>query len=227
MLKGRGVKPKVEIEPAEGLLNFGNIIVGETYEKTFKIMNVSSFEVKFVLESQVFGIENRKKSVPFLMIPQTASIPANETYEVKIVFQPDFASNHFFDVLKIAIPNQQKEHFVYLRGQSHERQLAARIYEPFEKRPIEELRGNYEKPLDLLNQPNLSGSKQRLVLTYLRDEEAIKYVDYKFKSDQNRVRQIAISSCRLTDIKMEKPCSFEINPKVSSTPPFQTVFVGG
>ena len=128
MLKGRGVKPKVEIEPAEGLLSFGNIIVGEVYEKTFKIMNVSSFAVKFHLESQVFGIENKKKSVPFLMIPQTATIEANQTYEVKIVFQPDFASNHFFDVLKIAIPNQQKEHFIFLRGQSHERQLAARIY---------------------------------------------------------------------------------------------------
>jgi hypothetical protein len=48
----------------------------------------------------------------------------------------------------------------------------------------------------------------------MRDEEAIKY-DYKFKADQNRIRQIAISSCRLTDIKMEKPSSFEIIPRVS------------
>jgi hypothetical protein len=58
------------------------------------------------------------------------------------------------------------------------------------------------------------GGKQRLVLAYMRDEEAIKY-EYKFKADQNRIRQIAISSCRLTDVKMEKPCSFEITPKVS------------
>jgi hypothetical protein len=48
----------------------------------------------------------------------------------------------------------------------------------------------------------------------MRDEEAIKY-EYKFKADQNRIRQIAISSCRLTDIKMEKPSSFEIIPRVS------------
>jgi len=36
-MKGTGVRPEVKIEPAEGLLNFGNIIVGETFEKTFKI----------------------------------------------------------------------------------------------------------------------------------------------------------------------------------------------
>lgn len=58
------------------------------------------------------------------------------------------------------------------------------------------------------------GGKQRLVLAYMRDEEAIKY-EYKFKADQNRIRQIAISSCRLTDVKMEKPCSFEITPKAN------------
>jgi len=152
-MKGCGVRPEVTIEPEEGLLNFGNIIVGETYEKSFKIKNVSSFAVKFQLLSQVFGIENRKKQVPFLMIPQTATIPAKETYEVKIVFQPDFASNHFFDMLLIDIPNQVEPKQVYLRGQAHERQLSVRVYEPFDWRPAEELKRNYEKPLELLNQP--------------------------------------------------------------------------
>lgn len=46
-MKGCGVRPEVNIEPAEGLLSFGNIVVGETYEKSFKIKNVSSFTVKF------------------------------------------------------------------------------------------------------------------------------------------------------------------------------------
>ena len=46
-LKGCGVRPEVSIEPEEGLLNFGNIIVGEIYEKSFKIKNISYFAVKF------------------------------------------------------------------------------------------------------------------------------------------------------------------------------------
>ena len=40
------------------------------------------------------------------MIPNTATIPANEEYEVKILFQPDHVSDDFFDVLVIDIPNQ-------------------------------------------------------------------------------------------------------------------------
>jgi hypothetical protein len=48
-MKGCGVRPEVSIEPEEGLLNFGNILVGEVYEKTFKIKNVSSFAVRFEL----------------------------------------------------------------------------------------------------------------------------------------------------------------------------------
>jgi len=126
--------------------------------------------------------------VPFLMIPQVATIAANETYEVKIVFQPDFASNHFFDMLLIDIPNQINPKHIYLRGQSHDRQLSVRIYEPFDWRPKEELKRNYEKPLELLNATAVaSGEKKRIVLQYLRDEEAITY-EYKFKADQNRIR---------------------------------------
>jgi hypothetical protein len=79
--------------------------VGEIYEKSFKIKNLSSFTVKFELLSQVFGVENRKKQVPFLLVPQTGTIGVNKTYEVKIVFQPDFASSQFFDMLLIDIPN--------------------------------------------------------------------------------------------------------------------------
>ncbi len=41
MIKGIGVRPEVAIEPEEGLVAFGNILVNETVEKAFKIKNVS------------------------------------------------------------------------------------------------------------------------------------------------------------------------------------------
>lgn len=57
------------------------------------------------------------------------------------------------------------------------------MFEPFDWRPAEELKRNYEKPLELLNVPSLAaGQKQRVLLEYMRDEEAIKY-EYKFKAD--------------------------------------------
>jgi hypothetical protein len=153
-MKGCGVRPEVNIEPEEGLLSFGNLLVGETVEKTFKIKNISSFSVKFNLVTEAYGVTNKKKEVPFLLVPSTATIGAKETYEVKIVFQPDYVNNNFFEVLLIDIPNQIKPKRVYLRGQAFDRQMAVRVYEPFEWRPLEELRKNYEKPLELINVPS-------------------------------------------------------------------------
>ena len=115
-LKGTGVRPEVNITPDTGLLAFGNCILGEYVEKTFEIKNVSSFPVHFKLISQVSGVENRKKSLPFTMVPNEGTIGAKATYEVKIIFQPDFISNDFFDVLLIDIPNQIKPKSIYLRG---------------------------------------------------------------------------------------------------------------
>ncbi len=181
-MKGCGVRPEVNIEPEEGLLQFGNVLVGETVEKTFKIKNVSSFAVKFNLKTECAGVTNKKKEVPFLLIPSTATIGAKETYEVKIIFQPDYVNNNFFEILLIDIPNQIKPKRVYLRGQSFDRQLAVRVFEPFEWRPLEELKKNYEKPLELINVPVTINQKQRIVLDFMRDEEAIKH-EYKFRSE--------------------------------------------
>ena len=213
-MKGCGVRPEVNIEPEDGLLQFGNVLVGETVEKVFKIKNISSFAVKFSLKSECSGVQNKKKEVPFLLIPQTATIGPKETYEVKIVFQPDQVNNNFFEILLIDIPNQIKPKRVYLRGQAFDRQLAVRVFEPFEWRPLEELRRNYEKPLELINTPVSTNQKQRFVLEFMRDEQAIKH-EYKFRAEQNRKRIVCISSCRLMDIKMEKAGNYELTPRVS------------
>lgn len=118
-LKGTGVRPEVNITPQDGLINFGNVLVGEAFEKTFTIKNISSFPVNFNLLSQVSGVENIKKKLPFILIPSQGTIMANADYEVKIVFQPDNVNNQFFDVLLIDIPNQINAKSVYIRGQSY------------------------------------------------------------------------------------------------------------
>jgi len=150
-LKGTGVRPEVNITPDDGLLQFGNVLVGETNEKTFTIKNVSSFPVNFNLLSQVCGVENKAKKLPFVLIPSQGTIKAHEEYEVKIIFQPDNVNNQFFDVLLIDIPNQVNAKSVYLRGQSYTRQMFVRDYVPFEWRPLDELRRRYEEPLSLFS----------------------------------------------------------------------------
>ena len=68
----------------------------------------------------------------------------------------------------------------------------------------------------------LAGQKQRIVLEFMRDEEAIKH-EYKFRAEQNRKRLIALSSCRLMDIKLEKAGAYELTPKVSSNRIFNLI----
>ena len=87
--------------------------------------------------------------------------------------------DHFFEVLLIDIPNQINAKQVYLRGQCYNRQMAIREYIPFEWRPLEELRRKYEEPLALLDHASKkNGFKRRIVLEYLRDEDALKIQDY-------------------------------------------------
>ena len=85
-LKGQGVQPRVEREPESGLLNFKNVIVGETSEETFTIKNISSFPVTFNLVSEVSGVQNLSKKAPFLLVPSTHTIPAMSEKVVKVIF---------------------------------------------------------------------------------------------------------------------------------------------
>lgn len=95
------------------------------------------------------------------------------------------------------------------------------MHAPFDWRPLEELKGEFEKPFDLIgsavpaSQSGPAHPRQRILLEYLRDEEAIKE-DYKFRAEMNRVRSLSLGACRLVDVKMEKNGSFEFNPKVST-----------
>jgi hypothetical protein len=215
-LKGTGVRPEVTILPADGLINFGNVLVGEAFEKSFTIKNVSSFPVNFQLLSQVSGVENVKKKLPFILVPSQGTIKANSDYEVKVVFQPDNVNNNFFDVLLIDIPNQVNAKSVYLRGQSYPRQMFIREHVPFEWRPLAELRRKYEDPLELFARADKSVKKQTILLEFMRDDEAAKFKDYPFKREQDRLRKILIGSCRLKNTPMEKAGAYELVPKVSN-----------
>lgn len=150
-LQGRGVKPEVKIQPENGLLAFSNVLIGETSEKSFEISNVSSFPVNFNLASQVAGVTNLSKQAPFLLIPSQATIPAKSDYTVKVIFQPDHASDAYFDILLIDIPNQIEPKRIYMRGYAYyARTLFVREHFPFEWRDDSELRKRYEEPLLML-----------------------------------------------------------------------------
>lgn len=129
---------------------FGNVLANEFVEKQFTIKNISTFPVTFNLASQVSGVPNKQKLASFTLVPATATIKPQSDYPVKVIFQPDHISNHYFEVLLIDIPNQIKPKSVFARGWCYSRQLFVREHEPFEWKPVESLRRKYEDPLKIL-----------------------------------------------------------------------------
>ena len=67
--------------------------------------------------------------------------------------------------------------------------------------------------------------KQTILLEYLRDEEAVKFNDYPFKAEQDRVRKVLIGCSRMLDNKLEKNVNFELNAKVSWLPLIDFAFL--
>lgn len=175
-LTGTGVRPEVHIEPQDGLLQFPNSLVGEQTSKSFTIKNISGFAVNFRLLSHAAGVENLSMRRPFLLVPAMGTIQAKSDYEVKIVFQPDHASNEYFDVLEIDIPNQKDAKRVFLRGYAYSRQFFARELDPFVWKPVHQLKKRYEEPLVMLLPQHkaispASGERPKILLEFLRDEE--------------------------------------------------------
>jgi len=59
----------VKILPEDGLLSFGGVLQGESCEKTFRVVNVSSFAVKFKLTSLAGGVKNQASTKVYSFIP--------------------------------------------------------------------------------------------------------------------------------------------------------------
>jgi hypothetical protein len=56
------ISPEVKINPENGLLNMGGVIIGESIERSFKIINVSNFRLNFQLLTKARGLPNKNGS---------------------------------------------------------------------------------------------------------------------------------------------------------------------
>ena len=88
-------RPEVRLTPENGLLNAGNVVLGEYAEKTFKVQNVSNFAFDVKLRSLNKGIQNQNRSEVFAFIPSEFSIQSQEEIDIKVIFKPDRVSERF------------------------------------------------------------------------------------------------------------------------------------
>ena len=91
----------MKVVPENGLVNVGGVVLGEYCERTFKILNVSNFAIKFQLLSKARGTQNLNGTEVFSFIPAEAIVQSRKEMEVKLIFKVITHFNH----LKLARPN--------------------------------------------------------------------------------------------------------------------------
>jgi hypothetical protein len=220
LLKGIGVRPEVRIEPSDGLIYFANILVNEYVEKEFEIKNVSNFPVKFSLDKLLEGVVNKKGLSNFTFIPSEGIVPSSSSLKVKVIFSPDRISNHYFQILKLNVPNQVKEQMIYVRGFSYKRQNFIREEDPFIWRELEYFKSKQYEELLALREDK----EPEMALEYQEPVKKSKTITLEFirsdlteeLTDEERqkmfVRKVLIGSCKLLDNKLEKNGAYEFNP---------------
>jgi hypothetical protein len=214
-LFGSSVKPEVTINPADGLLNMGAALPNEKLEKSFEIKNVSNFSLEFNLKTLASGIKKTDGQEAFLFIPSKGALKAGETLQIKIIFNPDRVSEEYFNYIKIDVPNQKTERFIYLKGACFPRQAYVIHYKPFEMPILEDLNTKLEQPLDFIRQRDLSfiiGSDlKQIQIAFPKLHERVP------KDSPLLEKRLVVGSCRVADVKLEKAANFELNLIVNTS----------
>ena len=63
-----------------------------------------------------------------MYIPSSGKIPANGQVDIKIIFKPDRLSENFFEKIKVNVPEQKNEKFIYVSGYCYPRQAYVKNY---------------------------------------------------------------------------------------------------
>ena len=88
--------------------------------------NSSVFPLRYTLEPLDDVHANFNNQSPFSCIPSEADIQPGKDLEVAIKFQPDHERPWLFHQnLRVQVPNQVKEHTIFLSGRCHARQMYA------------------------------------------------------------------------------------------------------
>lgn len=122
----------------------------ESSEKTFTIKNICNFEVNFILKDEGEGIKNSNSSRAISYIPMSGRIPPNDSVDVKVKFVPDRIGEKYYNKIKIFVPEQKTERYLYVSGSCFPRQAFVTDFKPSIMPSNEEVSRNAEYALDWL-----------------------------------------------------------------------------
>ena len=206
-LKGKGVQPEISVSVQDGIFFIGNSMNNNYLEKSFDIVNNSSFSFPYEIKTLNSGKKNKSGIKPFTYIPYKSEIGGNETKTVKVVFCGDHQEiNNFYELILIDVPNQKKPNYIYVSASSWSRQIYYReliIPRFYDEQSLPKyIEQDYFS--DTINVLANKGEKIFLEFTKFAtnlEKEAL---------ERTAKRKIILGNCRLNDQKAEKNGTYEI-----------------
>lgn len=123
-LTGEGVSPSLALTPADGMIDVGNVVAGDSTAATAKLTNTSAFPLAFSIETIGRSYTNHNGTAVFIVSPQQGRLEAGAVTDIRVTFNPDHVSrSEFVARYKIVVPNQTSDMFLTVKGKSWARQV--------------------------------------------------------------------------------------------------------
>ena len=120
-LKGESLFPEVEVLPEGDCVHMGRLKVGETGSNDFTIVNKGGFTLGFDILTMKQGQLNHCGSPAFTFYPSSGQLQPHQKRKIRVEFQPQTESEHFFEFVKIDIPNQKHKRTLLITGSAYSR----------------------------------------------------------------------------------------------------------
>lgn len=124
ILRGEGVSPVLTIDPPDGVVDLGHALAQDASTATVTFHNASVFPLRYTLEPLDEAAANFNNQAVFSCVPVEAEVQPGQDFPVQITFRPDHERTwSYHHKLRVQVPNQVKEHTLFLSGRCHARQL--------------------------------------------------------------------------------------------------------
>lgn len=126
-LRGEGINPSLSFTPADGWLDFKDVLARNKAVHELVLANASSFPLTYAIvlwpESSESVITSSGLPV-FTFTPSEALIPAQGSLVVKVAFNPVLQRpEHYKQTFRVKVPNESERHVLTLSGRCWEDQL--------------------------------------------------------------------------------------------------------
>ncbi|KAL3660425.1 hypothetical protein V7S43_014578 [Phytophthora oleae] len=123
-LRGEGINPSLTLTPADGKVEFQDVLARTRNTRELVLANGSTFPLAFSFVSEDCASLTSTGLPAFTFSPTSGIIPENDSLTVQVVFQPDHQRpGHYSSRYCIKVPNESEQHLVQVSGRCWENQV--------------------------------------------------------------------------------------------------------